>query len=459
MHSRCAPLPSSFDARRVKRVVGAIAFAFSDGAWSPALMARRAAHDLGLHDDDWLHELAGQVSLFPDSPTDRPRRFEMFVEEKLLQLADRGETSQIRPWLERRHIEEGWQGPPTLQHNASMANVRWPVVPLTNPGELANALNLDPASLLWFVDLRSLERTAADENLRHYDYHWIAKASGGHRLVEAPKQNLKAMQRWILREILNHIPAHDAAHGFRRARSIQSFAAPHTGRDWVARLDLRNFFTSVPHGRIRGIFAAAGYPTPVAQMLTGLCTNATPPAILSGRSDDTELVAQLRGPHLPQGAPTSPALANLSAFSLDTRLHALAERFDARYTRYADDLAFSGHQQSRDELDRLITLANDIVVDEGFALRRSKTRIRRSHQRQVLTGMVVNSHLNLHRRDLDRLRAEVHEAATKGPKAANRRAHAQYRAHLEGKIGFVQSTNPTQARRLWAAFDKIDWSS
>ena len=87
-----------------------------------------------------------------------------------------------------------------------------------------------------------------------------------------------------------------------------------------------------------------------------------------------------------------------------------------------------------------------------------KTRVRRSHQRQVLTGMVVNQHLNLHRRDLDRFRAELHEAVTKGPEKANRSGHPQYRSHLQGRLGFVQATNPMKARKLWLVFDQIDWS-
>ena len=424
-------------------------------------MAGRAAHDLGLPESGWLLAIAEQALMFPDDPVTRPRRFEMLIEGQLTTLVGQGEAQQIRPWLMGAEPVSGWGGPPEGRPQPTMDEARWPVRPLHDPTALAAALQLDDASLLWFADMRSLERGATDENLRHYDYRWIDKASGGRRLVEAPKQNLKAMQRWILRQILNYIPAHDAAHGFRHRRSIHSYASPHTGREWVVRLDLRNFFPSISATRIRAIFRAAGYPAAVAQLLTGLCTNATPPPVLAqaGRylARDAEFVAQLRGPHLPQGAPSSPALANLAAFSLDTRLQALASRFDARYTRYADDLAFSGNTTSHDEVDRLVALAGDIVANEGFRPNHSKTRVRRSHQRQVLTGLVVNTHLNLHRRDLDRLRAEVHEAATKGPSVANRSSHPQYRAHLEGKIGFVQATNPRQARRLWATFDKIQW--
>jgi len=106
---------------------------------------------------------------------------------------------------------------------------------------------------------------------------------------------------------------------------------------------------------------------------------------------------------------------------------------------------------------RFVALATEIVRDEGFAVHPEKTRMQRAHQRQVLTGMTVNRHLNMERAELDRLRAQLHEAVTQGPAVANRRAHPNYRAHLEGRIGHVQATNPVRARKLWATFDQISW--
>ena len=403
-------------------------FAFVDGAWEPGLMARRCAHDLDLPLSHWVVKVAEKTAEARRQPKGNSLALEQLVEQLLRNATDQGDAREAIPWLHGRDGPNVWPGPPAPPERLSMARGPWPVRPLENAAELAEALNLDPASLSWFADTRSLERTARDENLRHYDYHWLAKRSGGRRLIQAPKQNLKEMQRWVLRKILDHIPPHDAAHGFRHGRNIQSYAAPHTGREWVLRMDLSHFFCSVPVARVRAVFEAAGYPNAVTRLLVGLCTNATPPHVLTDADGDVELVGRLRGPHLPQGAPTSPTLANLAAFGLDTRLQALASRFDARYTRYADDLAFSGESMSHDELDRMVALVRGIVNEQGLRVREDKTSVRRKHQRQVLTGMVVNKHLNLHRRDLDRLRAEVYEAATKGPAVANRRSHPQYRA-------------------------------
>ncbi|HVK58293.1 MAG TPA: reverse transcriptase family protein, partial [Candidatus Kapabacteria bacterium] len=220
----------------------------------------------------------------------------------------------------------------------------WKVLPITTVGELAERLNLRANELFWFADCRGLERKISAEQLRHYRYHWIAKRDGSARLVEAPKQHLKSIQRFLNEMILEAIPPHEAAHGFRRGRSIKSFTTPHVGREVVLKLDLRNFFPSLTRARVRAVFLTVGYPETVAEVLAGLCTNSTPGSVIDQAPTEKSfyLQALYRQPHLPQGAPTSPALANLCAFRLDCRLSALAAAAGASYTRYADDLLFSG---------------------------------------------------------------------------------------------------------------------
>src|SRR5207248_6755126 len=197
-------------------------------------------------------------------------------------------------------------------------------------------------------------RTVPDEKLRHYRYRWSVKRSGGARLIEEPKPLLKHFQRVVLREILERIPVHPSAHGFRRGRSALTYAESHVGRRVVIHLDLEDFFPSVAPGRIDGLFRQCGYPEPVAHLLTGMVTNTVPLAVwrAAPRPSDAELLPahfrhgnRLAHPHLPQGAPTSPAIANLAAFRLDRRLAGLARATGLTYSRYADDLAFSsaGH--------------------------------------------------------------------------------------------------------------------
>ena len=153
---------------------------------------------------------------------------------------------------------------------------RWPVPRIDTVGDLAAWLALDVGQLEWFADVRGLERVVDDERLRHYRYARLPRASGPPRVIERPKTRLKAMQRRVLHELLDWIPAHDAAHGFVRGRSALSHAALHTGRRVVVRLDLEDFFAGVTAARVFGIFRTAGYPEAVAHMLTGLCTNVVP---------------------------------------------------------------------------------------------------------------------------------------------------------------------------------------
>jgi hypothetical protein len=142
--------------------------------------------------------------------------------------------------------------------------------------ELADWLGLTIGELDWFSDLRSFEYKQSPGRLRHYYYRVLGKRFGQVRLIEAPKRRLKTIQRRILDEIVNLIPLHDSVHGFRRGRSITSFATPHVGRHVVLRFDLQDFFPSIGAARIGALFRTVGYPERVADLLAGLCTNATP---------------------------------------------------------------------------------------------------------------------------------------------------------------------------------------
>ena len=297
----------------------------------------------------------------------------------------------------------------------------WPVPALVTPAALAERLKLEPGELDWFADCQSREsRTrAGEERLRHYRYRWQPKRSGGARLVESPKPRLKAIQRVILRAILDGIPPHDAAHGFRTGRSARTHAAPHVGRPVVLTLDLADFFPSISAARVRALFLTAGYPEAVARPLAGLCTNSVPAGVWSDPAcpflgQDLWRVRRLyRQPHLPQGAPTSPALANLAAFRLDARLTGLAASLGAQYTRYADDLAFSGGAELARAVERVVVEVGAIALEEGFAVQHRKTRVMRSGVRQRVTGVVINAHPNVATGHLRH--AEGHPAQLRAP--------------------------------------------
>jgi hypothetical protein len=346
-----------------------------------------------------------------------------------------------------------------------MGQMRWPVPAAATPADLAALLDLHPGELAWLADSRGMERRAAPR-LRNYRYRWLARPAAPPRLIERPKALLKETQRRILHGILGAIPPHEAAHGFRRGHSAVTHARRHTGQAVVIRFDLEDFFASVAAARVYGIFRAAGYPEPVAHHLTGLVTNTVPAdewAAAPRPADPVALPAHARmgrllaAPHLPQGAPTSPALANLAAYRLDCRLAGLADAFGALYSRYADDLAFSGGTSVLSRARALRRAVAAIVADEGFRLNDRKSGLATRAGRQRVCGIVVNARTNAPRDDYDRLRAALHEAATRGPAAANREDVPDLRAHLLGRIGWVEALNPARGARLRRAFAAIDW--
>ncbi len=328
-------------------------------------------------------------------------------------------------------------------------------------GALANWIGLPFAQLAWFADVEGYRAAAGQEATRHYSFHWRPRHQGDPRLLEAPKPILKDIQRQILRRILDPVPVHDAGHGFRKGRSCLTAAQLHAGEEIVLSLDLKDFFLSVPMRQLHGLFRSLGYPWAVARFLTGLCSTRTPPEILAeaprpgGLEHRTRSL--LRHAHLPQGAPSSPALANLCAWRLDCRLSGLAGSFGARYTRYADDLAFSGDRIFARRREKFLELVARICLDQGFAVNPRKTRILHQCQRQSLTGLVVNQHVNIARNDFDRLKAILHNCRRHGPGSQNREGHADFRAHLEGRVTWVECVNPRKGWRLRRLFEQIDW--
>jgi RNA-directed DNA polymerase len=340
----------------------------------------------------------------------------------------------------------------------------WAVPTIESVTSLAEWLGLSTSELEWFADLKGLGRgRRACTQLRHYHYRVLLKRSGSIRLIESPKPRLKEIQRRILAFLLNEIPLHPATHGFRRGRSIKTFTAPHVGQRVLVRMDLENFFPSISGARVQALFRTIGYPEPIADLLGGICTNAAPRDVWNEHGYAVsplhlrETRALYARPHLPQGAPTSPALANLCAYRMDCRLAGLARSTGAAYTRYADDLAFSGDGVFERSTDRFSTHVAAILRDEGFDANHRKTRVMRQSVRQSLTGLVVNERVNIRRVDFDRLKATLTNCVRSGPERQNRDAHPDFRSHLEGQVGFVEMINPVKAKRLRTILEQIKW--
>ena len=228
---------------------------------------------------------------------------------------------------------------------------------------------------------------AGDAGKRYHVYPLINGRKK--RWIEAPDPELKQAQRWLLDHWLYQLEPTDLAHGFVPGRSILTNAGLHVGREWVVTADIRNFFPSISAARVSEAIADLEVSEPEQELLVKLVTR--------------------RG-RLPQGAPTSPHLANLVARNLDLRLAGLAGQDDWTYSRYADDLAFSGSGDPH----QLMWTVERIVTDEGFRLAADKTHIRSQHQRQVVTGLVVNQRGTLPKPKRRLLRSMMHRLKTEG---------------------------------------------
>jgi RNA-directed DNA polymerase len=342
----------------------------------------------------------------------------------------------------------------------------WPLPRIETIAELADWLGLTVSELEWFADGKRLNSKVpqapnATTKLHHYHYRILAKPHGAVRLIEIPKPRLKQIQQKILREILDRIPSHEAVHGFRRGRSITTFAAPHVGQAVVLRMDLEDFFPSFSAVRVQAFFRTAGYPESVADLLAGICLNAAPRGLWTqtglAPAQIPEARARYARPHLPQGTPTSPALANCLSYRVDCRLTGLAHAAGSTYTRYADDLAFSGDESFARVAERFAIHVAAILHEEGLAVHHRKTRIMRQGVRQYLAGTVVNQRLNIPRADYDLLKATLTNCLRHGSASQNREGHPAFRSRLEGRISFVHMVNPAKAKRLRALFEKTDW--
>ena len=344
---------------------------------------------------------------------------------------------------------------------------RWPgteaLPSIETVGDLAAWLRIDVPYLQWFADLRDRNANPRSAPLQHYNRRVLVKADGGLRLLESPKQHLKHIQRQILRELLAGVEVHGAAHGFRKGRSTVTYATPHTGKAMVLRLDLKDFFPSFSGPRVQAMFRTLGYPEHVADLLGGLCTTTVARDFWRGMGEgiDPGELEQARmlyaRPHLPQGSPCSPAIANICARRMDQRLGALAEASGAVYTRYADDLAFSGDASFARSAARFGSHAAAIAAEEGFAVNHRKTRLMRASVRQHLAGITVNIEPSVARAEVDTIKATLVNCLRYGPATQNREEHPDFRAFLTGKVAYIAAVNPARGAKLRALLAQIDW--
>lgn len=321
---------------------------------------------------------------------------------------------------------------------------------LDSVAALGKALGMTMPELRFLCYHRDVDATS------HYRIWTIPKRDGSRRTISSPKARLKGAQRWLLRNVIEKLPVHRAAHGFLRDRSIVSNAHAHAGADVIVKVDLADFFPTVTFGRVKGLLRRAGLPESVA-ILCALIATESPREVVQFRGRTLFVATGPRG--LPQGAPTSPAITNALCMRLDRRLSGLARVLGFTYTRYADDLTFSWRKATveaapegppKAPIGALLRGVGAVVRAEGFRINRSKTLVMRAGNAQRVTGLVVNpaadgvAKARVSRKVLRRLRAAIHNREHGMPLPDN----AETLDQLEGMAAFVHMVDPAKGRPM-----------
>ncbi len=308
---------------------------------------------------------------------------------------------------------------------------------------LHTAADLAKAMDITIAELRFLSFSRKNSKVNHYKRFQIPKKSGGYRLISAPMPRLKKAQLWILEEILNKVAVHDNAHGCVVGKSIKTNALPHVGKKVVINQDLKNFFPSITHVRIKGVFKSLGYSDQLATIFSLLCSE---PKIFNVSLLGKEYFAQQGHRFLPQGSPCSPAITNVLCRKMDYRLHGLAKKYGFEYSRYVDDITFSGQEEQLPKITAILKYSKAIVKEENFVLHPEKLRIMKRNARQEVTGVVVNEKTNIPKQSLKRFRALLFQIEKDGIEGKYWNKTDNVLAQIDGYANFIYQIDPEKGK-------------
>ena len=332
----------------------------------------------------------------------------------------------------------------------SIARLFGKQIPIDIPPELAS----EPKLLAYLgVSPKELKKIWWYRDSMYVEFS-IAKSSGKLRLITAPDNRLKMLQRRLAPLLDQLYRARNPVHGFVTGRSVKSNAETHTKRRFVVNLDLKDFFPSITENRIGGLLRAIGIDRRVSEIMARICC--------------------YKG-HLPQGAPTSPVLSNMICYRLDSSLLQFAKTSRAIYTRYADDITFSTFQpptglfegaippSGRFSPEALSVNLLKSVAGNGFVINPDKAHYADRHARRVVTGLKINEIINLDRHYIRNLRAALHSIEKLGYDDAQERFRTDFGGgkslalHLAGKISwlsFIKGATDPIARNVMLRFNR-----
>lgn len=266
----------------------------------------------------------------------------------------------------------------------------------------------------------------------------IRKKSGGLRDIKAPCYKLGIILNMTNRVLRSLYEPSDAAMGFARGRSVAANASMHVGHNYVFNIDLKDFFPSIPQPRVwkRLQLPPFNFSREIANVVAGLCCS----------YDET------RGRNvLPQGAATSPLLTNAICDNLDRRMKGVANRFGLHYSRYADDMTFSSMHNVYQEGSDFRLEIKRIIEQQGFEMNDKKTRLLKGGRRQEVTGLTVNTKVNVTRKYVKDLRWILHV----WEKFGYARAYASFYPRYKHEKGYIKKGEPVMENVIAGKLDYL----
>lgn len=253
-----------------------------------------------------------------------------------------------------------------------------------------------------------------------YRYFEIEKKNGKKRKIAEPLPSLKEIQKWILEEILYNVKISRHAKGYIPKRSLYEHLKYHKNEKTVLTLDIDNFFGSIDEDLVYGVFLNLGYSKNISYLLSKLCC---------------------LNKCLPQGAPTSPYISNIILNNFDSFISNYCKDNNIKYTRYADDLAFSGDFDSKELIETIKAQLKKL----DLKINNNKTKIMNRNKRQIISGVIVNDKIQVPKSTRNQIRNQMFYITKFGIQShleKIKEKRENYISHLLGKINYILSLNP-----------------
>jgi RNA-directed DNA polymerase len=296
-----------------------------------------------------------------------------------------------------------------------------------------------------------------------YNSYKIRKKSGGKRWIMSPNKELKIIQNWILVNILNKVENHDSSNAFVKGKSIISNAKNHTNKELILNIDLYRFFDTITEKRVCGLIKNLGYTEKFSYDIARLLCVSPPKSYWKEIRKENRLKKKLinsKPAILPQGAPTSPMISNLISKRLDKAFFNYCSKCNIDYSRYADDLTFSGKREDMLSLD----LIKKIIRQQGFTINAKKTKYLSCHKKQTVTGITVNNGIYVDKKLVNQINQELYYCLKYGYKnhldyksKKGEIIKTNYKDWLLGKICFINSVEKERGEKYFSMFNQINW--